>query len=124
MWKQTGCIFNPAEIPSVLKEGQSLANISPGTCLRASFYARAPLAASFTPYSIRSLTLTINIEFTLTLNIEVKLSTIEIYPTDVFSIDNIISLVLFPTSFNNTVYTITTKALYTRRTKNDVAIII
>ncbi len=40
----------------MLKEGQSLANASPETCLRASFYARAPLAASFTPYSIRSLT--------------------------------------------------------------------
>ena len=40
-----------------MKEGQSLANTSPGTCLRASFYARAPLAAPFTPYSIRSLTL-------------------------------------------------------------------
>ncbi len=63
MWKQTGCIFNPAEIPSVLKEGQSLANISPGTCLRASFYARAPLAASFTPYSIRSLTRTESVVF-------------------------------------------------------------
>jgi len=41
----------------VLKGGQSLANASPGTCLRASFYARAPLAAPFTPYSIRSLTI-------------------------------------------------------------------
>ncbi len=41
----------------MLKEGQSLINISPGTCLRASFYARAPLAAPFTLYSIRSLTL-------------------------------------------------------------------
>jgi len=56
MWEQPGYVFNPAEIPSVLKEGQSLANVSPGTCLRASFYARAPLAAPFTPYSIRSLT--------------------------------------------------------------------
>ena len=57
MWEQTGCVFNPAEIPSILKEGQSLANASPGTYLRASFYARAPLAAPFTPYSIRSLTI-------------------------------------------------------------------
>src|SRR6266699_3386791 len=55
-WEQTGCVFNPAEIFSMLKGGQSLANASPGTCLRASFYARAPLAAPFTPYSIRSLT--------------------------------------------------------------------
>jgi len=39
-----------------LKRGQSLANASLGTCLRAFFYARTPLAAPFTPYSIRSLT--------------------------------------------------------------------
>ena len=39
------------------KKRQSLTNASPGTCLRASFYARAPLAAPFTLYSIRSLTL-------------------------------------------------------------------
>jgi len=44
----------------VLKEGQSLANASSGTCLRASFYARAPLAAPFTPYSIRSLTASVS----------------------------------------------------------------
>ncbi len=43
----------------MLKGGQSLANASPGTCLRASFYARTPLAAPFTPYSIRSLTVDI-----------------------------------------------------------------
>jgi len=46
----------------VLKGGQSLANASPGTYLRASFYARAPLAAPFTPYSIRSLTRYLNAE--------------------------------------------------------------
>ena len=40
----------------MLKGGQSLTNASLGTCLRASFYARASLAAPFTPYSIRSLT--------------------------------------------------------------------
>ncbi len=41
----------------MLKGGQSLANASPGTCLRTFFYARAPLAAPFTLYSIRSLTI-------------------------------------------------------------------
>ncbi len=62
----------------MLKGGQSLANASPGTCLRASFYARAPLAAPFTPYSIRSLTIiviTLNKPFLLInqLNLSIKI---------------------------------------------------
>jgi len=40
----------------MLKGRQSLTNASFETYLHASFYARAPLAAPFTPYSIRSLT--------------------------------------------------------------------
>ena len=55
----------------MLKEGQSLANTSPGTCLRASFYARAPLAAPFTPYSIRSLTIVLSFRVVVAIAVNV-----------------------------------------------------
>jgi len=68
--------------------------------------------------------LAINIKFTFTLNIEVKLSIVEIFPIDVFFINNIISLVFSFTPFNDTVYIIIIRILYIERTKNDIVVAI
>ena len=65
-----------------------------------------------------------NTEFIFISNIKIKLSTIEIFSTDISSIDNIISSISSPTPFNNAVYTITIKILYIEKTKNNVAIAI
>ena len=57
-------------------------------------------------------------------NIKVKLSAVEIFSIDIFFINNVISSILFPISFNDAVYTITIEALYIERIKNNVVIVI